>query len=77
MNIVDIIIKKRDKKELSEQEIKYFIENYCNNNIKDYQAKDGEEKSKEGGSEGYLVDNAENYKYNKGHTEVDERRNVL
>lgn len=38
MNIVDIIINKRNKKELSEEEIKYFIEEYCENNIKDYQA---------------------------------------
>lgn len=38
MNIVDIIIKKRDKKELSEEEIKFFIDEYCNENIKDYQA---------------------------------------
>ena len=38
MNIVDIIIKKRDKHELSEEEIKYFIDEYCKDNIKDYQA---------------------------------------
>lgn len=38
MNIVDIIIKKRDKEVLSEEEIKFFIEEYCNENIKDYQA---------------------------------------
>ena len=38
MNIVDIIIKKRNKQELTEEEIKYFVEEYCNNNIKDYQA---------------------------------------
>ncbi len=38
MNIVDIIMKKRDKKELSEQEIKFFIDEYCKENIKDYQA---------------------------------------
>jgi len=38
MNIVDIIIKKRNKKELTEEEIKYFIEEYCKENIKDYQA---------------------------------------
>lgn len=38
MNIVDIIMKKRDKQELNEQEIKFFINEYCKNNIKDYQA---------------------------------------
>lgn len=38
MNIVDIIIKKREKKELSEEEINFFINEYCNENIKDYQA---------------------------------------
>ena len=38
MNIVDIIIKKREKKELSEGEISFFINEYCNGNIKDYQA---------------------------------------
>ena len=38
MNIVDIIIKKRNKQELTEQEIKYFIDEYCKENIKDYQA---------------------------------------
>ncbi len=38
MNIVDIIIKKREKKELSEEEIRFFINEYCNGNIKDYQA---------------------------------------
>lgn len=38
MNIVDIIIKKRNKEELSEEEIKYFIKGYCTDDIKDYQA---------------------------------------
>lgn len=38
MNILDIIAKKRDKFELSNEEIKYFIENYTNGNIADYQA---------------------------------------
>lgn len=38
MNIVDIIIKKRNKQELTEEEIKYFIKEYCEDNIKDYQA---------------------------------------
>lgn len=38
MNILDIIEKKRDKKELSKEEIEYFIKEYTNNNIADYQA---------------------------------------
>ena len=38
MNIIDIIAKKRDGKELSEEEIKYFIEEYTANRIEDYQA---------------------------------------
>ena len=38
MNILDIIAKKRDKKELTKQEIDFFIENYTNGNIADYQA---------------------------------------
>lgn len=38
MRTVDIIIKKRDKKELTEQEIKYFVENYTTGEIPDYQA---------------------------------------
>ena len=38
MNIVDIIIKKRNKNELTEDEIKFFIDEYCKDNIKDYQA---------------------------------------
>ena len=38
MNIVDIIIKKREKKQLTEEEIKFFIDEYCKENIKDYQA---------------------------------------
>ncbi len=38
MNIVDIIIKKRNKEILDEKEIKFFIEEYCKDNIKDYQA---------------------------------------
>lgn len=37
MNIVDIIIKKRDKYQLTEQEISYFINGYVAGNIKDYQ----------------------------------------
>lgn len=38
MNILDIIANKRDKKELSTEEINYFIENYTNGNVTDYQA---------------------------------------
>lgn len=37
MNIVDIIIKKKNNKILTEEEIKYVIENFDNGNIKDYQ----------------------------------------
>ncbi len=37
MNIVDIIDKKRLKKELSNEEIKFVIKNYTNDEIKDYQ----------------------------------------
>ena len=38
MNILEIIEKKRDKKELSKEEIEYFIERYTNDKIADYQA---------------------------------------
>lgn len=38
MRMIDIIEKKRDKKELSKQEIEYFISEYTNGNVKDYQA---------------------------------------
>ncbi len=38
MNIQDIISKKRDKKELNKEEISYFIKNYTNGTITDYQA---------------------------------------
>ena len=37
MNIIDIIIKKKNKLELSESEIKYVVKNFVNGNIKDYQ----------------------------------------
>ena len=37
MNILDIIEKKRDSKELSKEEINYFISEYTNGNIADYQ----------------------------------------
>ena len=37
MNILDIIEKKRDKKELSKEEINYFISEYTKGNIADYQ----------------------------------------
>lgn len=38
MNIVEIIAKKRDKKELNKQEIDYFITEYTKGSITDYQA---------------------------------------
>lgn len=38
MNIIDIIAKKRDGKELDTNEINFFIKEYTNNNIEDYQA---------------------------------------
>ena len=38
MNILEIIEKKRDKKELSKEEIEYFVEQYTNDKIADYQA---------------------------------------
>ena len=38
MRIIDIIAKKRDKKELSETEIKFFVEAYTRGEIPDYQA---------------------------------------
>ncbi len=38
MNILDIIAKKRDKKELSKEEIDYFVDEYTKNNVTDYQA---------------------------------------
>lgn len=38
MNILDIIGKKRDNKELTKEEINYFIEEYTKGNIADYQA---------------------------------------
>lgn len=38
MNIIDIIAKKRDGKELNTDEIFFFIKEYTNNNIEDYQA---------------------------------------
>jgi len=37
MNIIDIINKKRLKKELTDEEIKYVVNGYLNNEIKDYQ----------------------------------------
>ena len=37
MNIIDIINKKRLKKELSDEEIKYLIDGYLDGSIKDYQ----------------------------------------
>lgn len=38
MNILEIIAKKRDKKELTKEEIDYFIKEYTAGNITDYQA---------------------------------------
>ena len=38
MNILDIIAKKRDKKELSKEEINYFVQGYTNGTVADYQA---------------------------------------
>ncbi len=38
MNIIEIIIKKREGKALTEKEINYFIDKYLSNDIKDYQA---------------------------------------
>lgn len=38
MNIIDIIEKKKNKAELSKNEIEYFVNEYTNGNIPDYQA---------------------------------------
>jgi pyrimidine-nucleoside phosphorylase len=38
MNILDIIEKKKIGEELEKEEIEFFVENYTNNNITDYQA---------------------------------------
>ena len=38
MNILDIIAKKRDNKELTKEEIEYFVNGYTNGEITDYQA---------------------------------------
>jgi len=38
MNIQEIILKKAEKKELSKEEIKYFVQEYVKENITDYQA---------------------------------------
>ena len=38
MRMVDIIVKKRDKQELSKQEIEFFVDSYSKNQIPDYQA---------------------------------------
>ena len=37
MNIIDIIVKKKDKKELSKEEIDYVVKEYVKGNIEDYQ----------------------------------------
>ena len=38
MNILDIIAKKRDKQELTKEEIEFFVNEYTKGNITDYQA---------------------------------------
>ena len=38
MTILDIIEKKRDKKELTKEEIEFFVNGYINGEITDYQA---------------------------------------
>ena len=38
MNILEIIAKKRDAKELNKEEIEYFVKGYTEGDIKDYQA---------------------------------------
>ena len=38
MNILEIIEKKRNKKQLTKEEIEYFVSEYTNGNIADYQA---------------------------------------
>ena len=38
MNIIEIIAKKRDSKELSKEEIEYFVKEYTSGSITDYQA---------------------------------------
>ena len=38
MNILEIIEKKRDNRELSKEEIEFFIKGYTNGTIADYQA---------------------------------------
>ena len=38
MNILDIIAKKRDREELSKEEITFFVEGYTSGTVTDYQA---------------------------------------
>ena len=38
MTIVEIINKKKTKKELTKKEIEFFVKGYCDGSIKDYQA---------------------------------------
>ena len=38
MRIIDIIEKKRERQELKKEEIEYFVTEYTNGNVKDYQA---------------------------------------
>ena len=37
MNIIDIIIRKKNKQALTEEEIKYVVNNFVSGEIKDYQ----------------------------------------
>ena len=37
MTIIDIITKKKNKEELTYEEIKYAVDGYINGNVKDYQ----------------------------------------
>ena len=37
MNIIDIITKKKNKEELTEEEIKYVVNGFVSGDIKDYQ----------------------------------------
>ena len=37
MNIIDIIVKKKNKEALTEEEIKYVINSFVSGEIKDYQ----------------------------------------
>ena len=45
MDIISIIERKRDKKELSKEEIEYFINEYTKGKIEDYQAEESPNES--------------------------------